>query len=105
MRRTKSQLVDEISELRQELAALKGEIDGHPKYTVRPAGTAVREADSDPQKFVERFDLALRATNSAIWDWDLETNLFWSSSGHQRLFGRGDSEITENFNLEDDDNP
>ena len=69
MRRTKSQLVDEISELRQELAALKGEIDGHPKYTVRPAGTAVREADSDPQKFAERFDLALRATNSAIWDW------------------------------------
>jgi PAS domain S-box-containing protein len=29
----------------------------------------------------------------------------WSSSGHQFLFGRGDDEITENFDIEDNDNP
>ncbi len=51
---------------------------------------------------VERFDLALWATNSAIWDWDIEHNLFWSSAGHQILFGRGETERTEKFDLEND---
>ena len=63
------------------------------------------EKDKSYERLTERFDLALWATKSAIWDWDIEENLFWSSSGHQILFGRGDDEITENFDIEDNDNP
>ena len=44
----------------------------------------------------------LWATNSAIWDWDIERNQFWSSAGHQILFGHGETERTEKFSLDDD---
>jgi len=45
------------------------------------------------------------ATGSAIWDWDLETGEFWSSPGYQRLFGRGEDELVEHFDIEDEHNP
>ena len=52
-----------------------------------------------------RPQLAQWATYSAIWEWDVEKKLFWSSPGNQRLFGRGDGEITESFDPEDDEDP
>jgi PAS domain S-box-containing protein len=36
----------------------------------------------------ERFRLLTRATNDAIWDWDLVTNKTWHSEGFQKLFGQ-----------------
>ena len=50
----------------------------------------------------ERSRLALWATKSAIWDWDIEIKLFWSSSENQCLLGRGEEEFTEKFDLKDD---
>ncbi|MDA0231844.1 MAG: PAS domain-containing protein [Proteobacteria bacterium] len=50
----------------------------------------------------ERLDLAFWATNSAIWDWDVENYLIWLSPGIQLLFGRGDEEITEHFDIDFD---
>ena len=35
----------------------------------------------------ERFELVARASNDAIWDWDLITNEIWWSEGFQNLFG------------------
>jgi PAS domain S-box-containing protein len=35
----------------------------------------------------ERFQLVARATNDAVWDWDLVTNAVWWSEGVQSLFG------------------
>ena len=35
----------------------------------------------------ERFQLAARATNDAIWDWDLTTNRLWWNEGMQTMFG------------------
>jgi len=102
---TKSQLIDENSELRRQLTALKSTIAKISPAIVSSTGATVHEADGESQRIAERFDLALRATNSAIWDWDIENKQFWSSSGHQLLFGRGDDEITEFFDIEDDDNP
>ena len=52
-----------------------------------------------------QFRLVAWATGSAIWDWDLESGEFWSSPGHQRLFGRGEDELVEHFDIEDEDNP
>jgi PAS domain S-box-containing protein len=51
-------------------------------------------------KLAERSQLALWATNAAIWDWDLEKILIWSSPGNQILFGRGDEEILESFDID-----
>jgi PAS domain S-box-containing protein len=35
----------------------------------------------------ERFQLIARATNDAVWDWDLITNKVWWNEGIQTLFG------------------
>lgn len=44
------------------------------------AEEAVRESD-------ERFKLVARATNDAVWDWNLSTNALWWNEGFQSLFG------------------
>ncbi|MGE5656856.1 MAG: PAS domain S-box protein, partial [Actinomycetota bacterium] len=41
----------------------------------------------------ERFQLVARATNDAVWDWDIETNHLWLGPGYQTLFGYKASEI------------
>jgi PAS domain S-box-containing protein len=35
----------------------------------------------------ERFELVVRATNDAIWDWNLETNRIWVGGGLQKRLG------------------
>ena len=37
---------------------------------------------------VERFDIAARAANDAIWDWDLVSDKVWSNGAAQTYFGR-----------------
>jgi PAS domain-containing protein len=57
------------------------------------------------EKLLERLNLAFKATKTAIWDWDIENNLAWSSPGNQLLFGLVNEESTDSFNIKDDDNP
>ena len=49
--------------------------------------TARREAEEALRESEERFHLAVRATNDAIWDWDLVTNSAWWSEALEPLFG------------------
>ncbi|HET7766102.1 MAG TPA: diguanylate cyclase, partial [Burkholderiales bacterium] len=35
----------------------------------------------------ERFDMAVRATNDVIWDWDLETDEIWWNENYNKVFG------------------
>ena len=46
-----------------------------------------REAEAALKGNEERLRLVTRATNDAIWDWDLATNSVWFSEGFQTLFG------------------
>jgi PAS domain S-box-containing protein len=41
----------------------------------------------------ERFRLLAKATNDAIWDWDLATNTLWWNEGFERLFGYRRDEV------------
>jgi PAS domain S-box-containing protein len=41
----------------------------------------------------ERFDLVAKATQDAIWDWDLLTDEIWWNEGFKELFGYRDEEI------------
>ena len=41
----------------------------------------------------ERFRLLTKATNDAIWDWDLATNLLWWNEGYEKLFGYRREEV------------
>jgi PAS domain S-box-containing protein len=42
---------------------------------------------------LERFELVARATNDAVWDWDLRTDAVWWNEGFQTLFGYVPDEI------------
>jgi PAS domain S-box-containing protein len=41
----------------------------------------------------ERFDLVSKATQDAIWDWNLTTNEIWWNEGFKELFGYTEEEI------------
>lgn len=46
-----------------------------------------KQAEEALSKSEERFQLIARATNDAIWDWDLATDAVWWNEGFQKLFG------------------
>jgi PAS domain S-box-containing protein len=45
------------------------------------------------QQSKERFELVAKATQDAIWDWDLTTDLLWWNDGFKALFGYSDEDI------------
>lgn len=47
----------------------------------------VRERTQELLVTEERFRLVSRATNDAIWDWNLETNEVWWNDGFRTMFG------------------
>jgi diguanylate cyclase (GGDEF)-like protein/PAS domain S-box-containing protein len=55
--------------------------------------TARREAEATLREREERFRLVARATNDAIWDWDLTTNALWWSKAIQDILGYAPEEI------------
>ena len=65
----------------------------------------LKNKDESIREATAQFRLVAWATGSAIWDWDLESGEFWSSPGHQRLFGRGEDELVEHYDIEEEDNP
>ena len=49
--------------------------------------TLQKEADASIRQSEQRFQLLSKATNDAIWDWDLQTNRIWWSDSFYSLFG------------------
>ena len=49
--------------------------------------TKQREAREEARTSEERFRLLAKATNDAIWDWDITSNALWWNEGFQTLFG------------------
>ncbi len=49
--------------------------------------SARKQTDERIRVSEERFRLLAKATNDAIWDWDLEDNSLWWSDGMEILFG------------------
>jgi PAS domain S-box-containing protein len=56
--------------------------------------TERRRAEEGLLKSQERFLLAARATNDAVWDWDLRTDEVWWNDGIRSLFGYGHDGVT-----------
>ncbi|BHH85339.1 hypothetical protein LA52FAK_36280 [Desulforhopalus sp. 52FAK] len=46
-----------------------------------------------------RFDLAMQFTNDGLYDWNLETNEIWYSSGWKKMLGYEPDELENNFSL------
>ncbi len=49
--------------------------------------TERRQVDQALRVAQERFELVARATNDAVWDWDLISNTNWQNEGFEVLFG------------------
>jgi PAS domain S-box-containing protein len=49
--------------------------------------TTRKQAELELRRSDERFQLMARATNDAIWDWDLTNDAFWWNQGITTLFG------------------
>ncbi len=49
--------------------------------------TERKKAEKEIRSSNERFELIGKATNDAIWEWNLETNEIWGNEEHQQLYG------------------
>jgi PAS domain S-box-containing protein len=58
--------------------------------------TFQKEADANIRESEQRFQLLSKATNDAIWDWNLITNQLWWSDSFETMFGsyRDNTETT-----------
>jgi two-component system CheB/CheR fusion protein len=54
----------------------------------------VEERTKELYESEERLRLVSRATNDAVWDWNLVSNELWWNEGFQKLFGYSEEEIT-----------
>jgi PAS domain S-box-containing protein len=61
------------------------------------ARKATAEAAAAKAEFLTRYSMAARATNDAIWDWDLDTGQVVWSEGTEALFGYQQSDIQPNL--------
>lgn len=59
--------------------------------------TASRETRKALQVSEERFQLLSKATNDAIWDWDLKTGALWWNEGFEVLFGYHPEDVKPDF--------
>jgi PAS domain S-box-containing protein len=78
----------EILGLRKDGSSFPAQVRGRPlelgRRVLRVA--AVRDM-SEQSELLERLALVGRATNDAVWDWDLRTGELWWSEGIHTLFG------------------
>jgi len=55
--------------------------------------TGRKRAEQELRESQERLQLVARATNDAVWDWDLVTDALWWAEGFQKMFGYAPEEI------------
>jgi len=55
--------------------------------------TARKQAEQEIRRSNQRFELVVRATNNAVWDWDFAQNTLWWNDGFTSLFGYAPEEI------------
>lgn len=82
------------TEFTAELAITRMPIEGMPVFTAHLRDvTARKQAEQALLQNEQRFRLAVRATNDAIWDWDLQTNAVWWNEAVCTLFGHAPDEV------------
>ncbi len=81
-KQSKSFLLEEIQQLRAELAAVK--------LTTEKRTTELYNSE-------ERFSLAMRGANDGLWDWNLKTDEVYYSPRWTSMLGYGENELDNNL--------
>ena len=83
--KTKDQLINELTELRRKFAELE----------VKEA--QFKKAEELQGKIGERFDLAVKASQDGLWDWNIKNQDEYWSPQYKNLLGYQDDEIEPNL--------
>jgi PAS domain S-box-containing protein len=79
----KALLLEEIKQLRRELAAVK---------------LTTEKRTAELYKSEERFSLAMRGANDGLWDWNIETGEVYYSLRWKNMLGYGENELDSTLN-------
>ena len=69
--------------------------EGRARYIINIVEdiSARKRIEQDLRTNIERFEAVSRATNDAVWDWDLQTGKLWWNDGFLALFGYRSDQI------------
>ena len=69
------------------------ELEGQVKQKTKE----LNQANEELKFFNERFLLIAEASNEALWDWDLKTNIIWGNDYYLKTLGKSEND-ENNFN-------
>jgi diguanylate cyclase (GGDEF)-like protein/PAS domain S-box-containing protein len=82
------------SEVQVEIAASPFSFAGRPAAQVTVRDISERyAAEQRVRAALDRFEMISRATNDAVWDWDVLANTVWWNPGFYTMFGYGPDEV------------
>ncbi len=81
-----------------------GEIEGiqimsHDITEQKELENAIIKAKEKTEESEERFNLAMKASNDGLFDWNLETNEIYYSPGWKKMLGYEDDELPNDFSV------
>lgn len=97
--RKNSELI--IQQKNEELAHSEGELLNN-LYELLATQEELQRQKDEINEIKERFELALRASNNGVWDWDLRTNTIFYSQRWKEMLGYDNEEIPnqlDTFNM------
>lgn len=92
---------DGVERILHAVGQVVKDADGRPVRMVGSAQdvTETRAAQSALRRSEERLQYVARATNDALWDWDVAAGTVWWNEGFERLFAHRETEPTLEFRL------